>query len=135
MVQGVRYTDIVLRRLGSLMLAIVVTSAPVALQWCRASCASESPARAAGGGSAHHSCHDRDPGTSRLVVTSAPHICGHGAALPTRSAPDANVVVNIPVAVVAHVAVAVPPRAGDVLRHSVPITTVHEPPVLIPLRI
>jgi len=117
------------------MVAIAVASAPVALQWCRASCAAEGLPSAAGGAS-HHSCHDLDGGTSRRAVTPQPHICGHGAAVPTTSARDANVVVNTLVAVVGHATgMSHAWRSSDAFQYRVPITRVHEPPSLIPLRI
>lgn len=74
------------RRLGALLLVLVVAGAPAALTACEIVCAArDSHAAADGSGSAAHSCHGTRPSDGPLIGTGV-QICGHDEELPAAAA-------------------------------------------------
>jgi hypothetical protein len=72
------------RRLGTLLLALVVTGAPAALTACEIVCAARD-SRSLPGGSAAHSCHRTQPPDGPGIGTGAQN-CGHDEELPAAAA-------------------------------------------------
>src|SRR5688500_4923815 len=73
----------VVRRLGALIIAVIVAAAPSALTACELMCAQQAAAPSAPA----HTCHDTPPADEGgPVVSAAPHACGHVSELPSASA-------------------------------------------------
>ena len=75
-----------LSRLGTLLLAVIVTGAPVSLTVCEIVCATHASAGASGDtGAPEHSCHDRPSTGASGAMNGHGDVCGHGDELPVSS--------------------------------------------------
>jgi hypothetical protein len=63
-------------RLMALVLAFVMTGAPVVTTACQAVCAALETGADGSGTGEHHSCHAAEP-SNEVAITGAAHACGH----------------------------------------------------------
>jgi hypothetical protein len=66
---------ILVRRAAALMLALIVSALPLALERCRTACVQASASQAAA--SATHACHETANADVGPTVTPSPRACGH----------------------------------------------------------
>src|SRR4051794_5572488 len=66
-----------LRRLPTILFALLFAGAPVATELCNAACAADEEGHAAGAPFAHHSCHSAPPAPGGPAVSGVQHTCGH----------------------------------------------------------
>jgi hypothetical protein len=69
------------RRIMSVIVAFVLTGAPVATIACEAACAARGSASAAAG--EHHSCHHEPPAGQGSTIGAGAHACGHTDDVPS----------------------------------------------------
>ncbi|NOT28686.1 MAG: hypothetical protein HOP16_21600 [Acidobacteria bacterium] len=124
-----------LSRLGNLILAVVVMSAPISLTVCEVLCASRShEGKRHISAASMHSCHDQQPVGATGVVSGHVHACGHADELPVSSIAPGDVAAPVP----AQTTVVLSPALMSDAPRVAPIETTSGPPQQhsrLPLRI